>query len=101
MSSRTRLKRKELDDVLGGEEAWKDADSTSGTPSVYSTKRIRELIEGIVAPCEKCGNDRAYFMQMQIRSADEPMTTCAFSLFINDRPSDLAVHPQSTGWQAA
>ncbi|EJU03983.1 hypothetical protein DACRYDRAFT_63561 [Dacryopinax primogenitus] len=56
MSSRTRLKRKEVDDVLGGEAAWKDADSTS-------------------ASCEKCGNDKAYFMQLQIRSADEPMTT--------------------------
>ena len=30
----------------------------------------------------KCDNGRAYFYQLQIRSADEPMTTCAFSLGI-------------------
>ncbi|KAK6041477.1 transcription factor S-II [Cooperia oncophora] len=24
--------------------------------------------------CPKCSNDRAYFMQIQTRSADEPMT---------------------------
>ena len=28
MTARTRLKRKEVDDVLGGEEMWKDADQT-------------------------------------------------------------------------
>jgi len=31
--------------------------------------------------CEKCEHGRAYFYQLQIRSADEPMTTCKhFSL---------------------
>ena len=30
MTSRTRLKRKEVDDVLGGEEMWEHADSTAG-----------------------------------------------------------------------
>lgn len=29
MTSRDRLKRKKIDDVLGGEETWKDADSTT------------------------------------------------------------------------
>ncbi|KAI0320273.1 transcription factor S-II-domain-containing protein [Amylostereum chailletii] len=28
------------------------------------------------ATCPKCDHDRAYFYQLQIRSADEPMTTC-------------------------
>lgn len=27
------------------------------------------------ANCPKCGHNEAYFMQLQIRSADEPMTT--------------------------
>ena len=27
------------------------------------------------ANCTKCGNDHAYYQQLQIRSADEPMTT--------------------------
>jgi DNA-directed RNA polymerase III subunit RPC11 len=30
MVSRTKLKRKEVDDVLGGEDMWKDASSTTG-----------------------------------------------------------------------
>ncbi|KAL0068433.1 RNA polymerase III C11 subunit [Marasmius tenuissimus] len=56
MTSRTKLKRKEVDDVLGGEEMWKHADSTA-------------------ASCPRCNNSQAYFYQLQIRSADEPMTT--------------------------
>ncbi|KAF7313205.1 DNA-directed RNA polymerase III subunit RPC10 [Mycena kentingensis (nom. inval.)] len=62
MTSRTKLVRKAVDDVLGGEEAWKDADAT-------------------MASCPKCNNDKAYFYQLQIRSADEPMTTCILSLY--------------------
>jgi len=30
MTSRTRMRRKEVDDVLGGDEMWKHADSTDG-----------------------------------------------------------------------
>ncbi|CAK5277869.1 unnamed protein product [Mycena citricolor] len=56
MTSRTKLVRKAVDDVLGGEEAWKHADAT-------------------MASCPTCNNDKAYFYQLQIRSADEPMTT--------------------------
>ncbi|PPQ98679.1 hypothetical protein CVT24_003306 [Panaeolus cyanescens] len=56
MTSRTRLKRKEVDDVLGGEEMWAHADHTQ-------------------ASCDKCNHNSAYFYQLQIRSADEPMTT--------------------------
>mmetsp|Transcript_4991 Transcript_4991/g.14599 ORF Transcript_4991/g.14599 Transcript_4991/m.14599 type:complete len:110 (-) Transcript_4991:46-375(-) len=50
------IPRKEVDDVLGGSEAWKDVDQTD-------------------AQCPSCGNNRAYFRQMQTRAADEPMTT--------------------------
>ncbi|EJD01796.1 uncharacterized protein FOMMEDRAFT_20569 [Fomitiporia mediterranea MF3/22] len=56
MTSREWLQRKAVDDVLGGDAAWNDADSTT-------------------VACPKCDNDRAYFYQLQIRSADEPMTT--------------------------
>lgn len=28
------------------------------------------------ASCDKCNHGRAYYHQLQIRSADEPMTTC-------------------------
>ncbi|KAK7205237.1 hypothetical protein BZA70DRAFT_279377 [Myxozyma melibiosi] len=54
---RRAMKRKQLDDILGGAGAWDNADQTA-------------------AQCPKdCGNDRAYYFQLQIRSADEPMTT--------------------------
>ncbi|KAK5884538.1 hypothetical protein CesoFtcFv8_018349 [Champsocephalus esox] len=49
-------KLKEVDDVLGGAAAWENVDSTPET-------------------CPKCAHLRAYFMQIQTRSADEPMTT--------------------------
>jgi DNA-directed RNA polymerase III subunit RPC11 len=49
------LTRKKVDDVLGGVDAWKNVDQTE-------------------APCPACGHNKAYFMQIQIRSADEPMT---------------------------
>lgn len=47
--------RSRVDDVLGGDDAWQNVDQT-------------------VQKCPKCENERAYFMQMQLRSADEPMT---------------------------
>ena len=50
------LERKAIDDIMGGSEAWKNADQTDAT-------------------CPKCGAHRAYYQQLQIRSADEPMTT--------------------------
>lgn len=46
----------ELDDVLGGSAAWANVDATDER-------------------CPKCAHPRAYFMQIQTRSADEPMTT--------------------------
>ncbi|KAJ9598288.1 hypothetical protein L9F63_011028 [Diploptera punctata] len=49
-------KLKEVDDVLGGAAAWDNVDSTEER-------------------CPKCSHPRAYFMQIQTRSADEPMTT--------------------------
>ena len=53
LSKRLNLPRKQVDDVLGGEDAWRNVDATD-------------------AVCPKCENGRAYFMQIQIRSADEP-----------------------------
>lgn len=35
MTSRTRLERKQVDDVLGGEEMWKHADSTASEASNF------------------------------------------------------------------
>ena len=51
-----KLERKEVDDVLGGPDAWKDAAKTK-------------------TRCPECKNEEAYFFSIQIRSADEPETT--------------------------
>jgi len=79
---RTYLKRKAVDDVLGGEDSWKNVDSTEGKNSLLcfsSTSRTKELMSFVgclTVDCPKeCGSDRAFFMQIQIRSADEPSTT--------------------------
>ncbi|KAL2053539.1 hypothetical protein ABVK25_006191 [Lepraria finkii] len=55
---RKEMKRKEVEDVLGGKEAWDNVDKTD-------------------AQCtrEGCDGGQAFFYQVQIRSADEPMTT--------------------------
>ena len=55
IEKRLPLARKKVDDVLGGEDAWKNVDQTE-------------------AKCPSCPNTTAYFIQIQIRSADEPMT---------------------------
>ncbi|XP_078481434.1 polymerase (RNA) III (DNA directed) polypeptide K [Ciona intestinalis] len=55
ISSKKFPKLKAVDDVLGGSAAWENVDSTE-------------------EKCPKCEHDRAYFMQIQTRSADEPMT---------------------------
>jgi len=49
-------KLKEVDDVLNDANTWKNVDTTS-------------------VKCPKCEHGEAYFLQMQIRSADEPSTT--------------------------
>lgn len=49
-------KLKEVDDVLNDANTWRNVDQAD-------TK------------CPKCEHEKAYFMQMQIRSADEPSTT--------------------------
>jgi DNA-directed RNA polymerase III subunit RPC11 len=49
------LKRKEVDDVLGGENAWKNVQKTD-------------------VACPSCAYPQAYFKEIQTRSADEPAT---------------------------
>lgn len=70
--------------MLGGAAAWENVDSTAGTGG----KGLRGWGKGgggvdadlsspplPAEPCPKCEHPRAYFMQIQTRSADEPMTT--------------------------
>ncbi|OXV08126.1 hypothetical protein Egran_04111 [Elaphomyces granulatus] len=54
----TVMKQKEVEDVFGSKDEFKNADSIATQ-----------------CPAEGCDGDRAYFFQLQIRSADEPMTT--------------------------
>ncbi|KAI9817717.1 MAG: RNA polymerase III C11 subunit [Phylliscum demangeonii] len=55
---RRMVKRKEVEDVMGGPGAWDNVDQTEA--------RCKE---------DTCDGSRAFFYQVQIRSADEPMTT--------------------------
>jgi DNA-directed RNA polymerase III subunit RPC11 len=54
ISTSITLKKKEVDDVLG-EDSWKSGAKTE-------------------AICPKCGHNEAFYMEVQIRSADEPAT---------------------------
>ncbi|ORY02282.1 hypothetical protein BCR34DRAFT_605633 [Clohesyomyces aquaticus] len=54
---RKNIKKKEVDDVIGGKGAWDNVDKMQ-----------------VVCPVDKCRNGWAYWYQLQIRSADEPMT---------------------------
>ena len=77
-----RLKRKQVDDVLGGDEMWAHADRTQGMIGLTVNGRGNLLIHSFqLASCDKCNFNSAFFYQLQIRSADEPMTTCAVSIF--------------------
>ncbi|KAK0440164.1 hypothetical protein EV421DRAFT_1817928 [Armillaria borealis] len=60
-TSRTLLNSKKVDDM-------RDVSSelSSGAKTAYE--------------CAKCGHGFSYFSQLQIRSADEPMTTCEYLL---------------------
>jgi len=49
------VQKKQVDDILGGSDAWENVDRT-------------------FADCPICPSTEAYFMQIQIRSADEPST---------------------------
>ncbi|KAH7699009.1 DNA-directed RNA polymerase III polypeptide [Aphelenchoides avenae] len=55
VSSRLYPQLKDLDEVLGGPSAWQNAQITEER-------------------CPRCTHEKAYFMQLQTRSADEPMT---------------------------
>lgn len=94
---RNMMKQKEVEDVLGGADSWKNVDKTEGELDSFgcvlppAQKRQADIqTKTLSIPCicgmlittntvnckeEKCDNRSAYFRQVQIRSADEPMTT--------------------------
>uniref|UniRef100_A0A915P6N6 DNA-directed RNA polymerase III subunit RPC10 n=3 Tax=Meloidogyne TaxID=189290 RepID=A0A915P6N6_9BILA len=55
LSSKIYTKKKEEEKILGGAEMWENAQVTNER-------------------CPVCSHDKAYFQQIQTRSADEPMT---------------------------
>ena len=70
VTKKTFPSRKVVDDILGGAAAWENVDRTT-------------------TPCPACNHNKAYFMQIQIRSADErecPRVLCYIILmYISDR----------------
>ncbi|OCK96015.1 uncharacterized protein K441DRAFT_633905 [Cenococcum geophilum 1.58] len=54
---RKMMKRKEVEDIMGGKGSWDNVDKTN-----------------VQCPNERCNNNEAFFYLLQIRSADEPMT---------------------------
>jgi DNA-directed RNA polymerase III subunit RPC11 len=81
------IKKKEVEDILGGKGAWDNVDKTQGESFYGVGEKGRGIWEGriftgwmradflaVQCPNERCRNDEAYWYQLQIRSADEPMT---------------------------
>lgn len=86
------MKGKEVEDVFGGSKEFENADTVASESSFFFSFSFPFIMAHDVfsftaqCPAENCGGDRAYFFQLQIRSADEPMTTflkvCFFSITI-------------------
>lgn len=91
LTKAARLKRKEKDDVLGGADEWKNVAQSEGattcmwvgawhpptTPHRPSVSRGRPPPPRTIpdaATCPKCQHDKAYYKELQTRSADEPAT---------------------------
>ena len=64
---------KEVDDVLGGQAAWENVDATEGLVDSFRELTVISFIF-VTETCPRCEHSKAYFVQMQTRSADEPMT---------------------------
>lgn len=74
----TVMKEKEVEQVFGGKDEWANADSVESEIAprlVWVVVTVMLIILAAQCPAEGCDSDRAYFYQLQIRSADEPMTT--------------------------
>jgi DNA-directed RNA polymerase subunit M/transcription elongation factor TFIIS len=88
---KTEMKQKEVEDVFGGANEFANADSVASKSQSHTARDLHRIISGPLkgriadssifsfpaaqCPAENCNGDRAYFFQLQIRSADEPMTT--------------------------
>lgn len=43
VTSRIRLERKQVDDVMGGEDSWKNVDSTDGMFITFDRSRVPQV----------------------------------------------------------
>lgn len=71
------METKAVEDIMGGQGSWKDVDRTEGELGDVEASRMSMKLTGSTAQCpnENCDSRLAYFRQVQIRSADEPMTS--------------------------
>lgn len=76
ITSRTKLKLKEVDDVLGTQDFGTDETDGATNIIVLGAQEMCAYYSSPSVACPKCDNDRAKYRLIQIRSADEPMTRC-------------------------
>lgn len=95
------MKKKEVEDILGGKGAWDNVDKTEGmlrsTQAIAAAHAEADACKTVQCPNEKCRNHEAYWYQLQIRSADEPMT--AFYKVSLHLPKVLAYGPLTDALQ--
>lgn len=89
---RKEMKRKEVEDVIGGKGSWDNVDQTDGRFTICTLEEsetrklwkpscrpyallLTRLESPAQCPSAECEGARAFYYQVQIRSADEPMTT--------------------------
>ena len=93
------MKKKEVEDILGGKGAWDNVDKTEGKPAGTAHRpQAHGSLTGwgtVQCPNEKCRNHEAYWYQLQIRSADEPMTafykvSCACVWTVGGAPANIS-----------
>lgn len=75
-----KMEIKTVEDVLGGADSWKNVDRTE-SGSCHLSNTVDHANFQVNCTSEKCDNREAYYRQVQIRSADEPMTTFYRVLF--------------------
>lgn len=116
---RKEMKRKEVEDVIGGKGSWDNVDQTDGRFMIcnleasetlqsyealmYSVRSSNALLTHLEPPAQcpsaDCEGARAFYYQVQIRSADEPMTT--FLKVNTHAPFARNLRPWITDWAHA
>lgn len=102
---RKMMKSKEVEDVLGGADSWKNVDKTEGIflrlIQILGAMTTDDAAKTVNCREEKCDNREAYFRQVQIRSADEPMTTFYKVCFFFSFSETLVVFSANHPWKSS